>query len=177
MKFLFILFIVMPVAEITLLIKVGQQIGALYTASLVVFTAVVGSFMLRQQGLATLFRAQERMQSGQMPIQEMLEGIFLAVGGALLITPGFITDVFGFLCLIPITRKGLVAFAARNVKVHAAASMHQTQFTHMHGSADFRSSGFRSNDSVGPIEGEFERDKTAQSDSAKKNVEFLKDKR
>lgn len=177
MKFLFILFIVMPVAEITLLIKVGQQIGALYTASLVVFTAVVGSFMLRQQGLATLFRAQERMQSGQMPIQEMLEGIFLAVGGALLITPGFITDVFGFLCLIPITRKGLVAFAARNVKVHAAASMHQTQFTHMHGSAGFRSSGFRSNDSEGPIEGEFERDKTAQSDSAEKNVEFLKDKR
>jgi UPF0716 protein FxsA len=176
MKFLFILFIVMPVAEITLLIKVGQQIGALYTASLVVFTAVVGSFMLRQQGLATLFRAQERMQSGQMPIQEMLEGIFLAVGGALLITPGFITDVFGFLCLIPLTRKGLVAFAARNVKVHAA-SMHQTQFTHMHGSADFRSDNFGSGERDGPIEGEFQRDETAQSDTAKKNVEFLKDKR
>ena len=87
MKFLFILFVVMPVAEITLLIKVGQQIGALYTVSLVVLTAIVGSFMLRQQGLSTLFRAQERMNSGQIPLQEMLEGIFLAVGGALLITP------------------------------------------------------------------------------------------
>jgi len=172
MKFLFVLFIVMPVAEITLLIKVGQQIGALYTASLVVLTALIGSFMLRQQGLATLFRAQERMQSGQMPIQEMLEGIFLAVGGALLITPGFITDVFGFLCLIPVTRKGLVVFAARNVKVHSAASMHQSQFSHMHGSAEFHRGS--QDDS---IEGEFQRDEKGDSTGNKKNVEFFKDKR
>ena len=172
MKFLFVLFIVMPVAEITLLIKVGQQIGALYTASLVVSTALIGSYMLRQQGLATLFRAQERMKSGQMPVQEMLEGIFLAVGGALLITPGFITDVFGFLCLIPVTRKGLVVFAARNVKVHAAASMQQSQFGHMHGSASFHASS-----QDGSIEGEYQRDENGSSEADKKNVEFFKDKR
>jgi UPF0716 protein FxsA len=172
MKFLFVLFIVMPVAEITLLIKVGQQIGALYTASLVVLTALIGSYMLRQQGLATIFRAQERIKSGQMPIQEMLEGIFLAVGGALLITPGFITDVFGFLCLIPVTRKGLVIFAARNVKVHAAASMRQSQFSHMQGSASFHSSSH--DDS---IEGQFQRDENDSAEADKKNVEFFKDKR
>lgn len=172
MKFLFVLFIVMPVAEITLLIKVGQQIGALYTVSLVVLTALVGSFMLRQQGLATLFRAQERIQSGQIPVQEMLEGLFLAVGGALLITPGFITDVFGFLCLIPVTRKGLVILAARNVKVFSAASMHQSSFSHMHGSADFRSG--HQND---PIEGECQHDDGSHSETSKKNVEFFKDKR
>jgi len=172
MKFLFVLFIVMPVAEITLLIKVGQHIGALYTASLVVLTALIGSFMLRQQGLATLFRAQERMQSGQMPIQEMLEGIFLAVGGALLITPGFITDVFGFLCLIPVTRTGLVAFAARNVKVHAAASMHQSQFTHTQGAA-----GFHASSQDDSIEGEFQRDEKGGAAGNEKNVEFFKGKR
>lgn len=163
MKFLFVLFIVMPIVEITLLIKVGQQIGALYTAGLVVLTAFVGSLMLRQQGLSTLFRAQERMNSGQIPLQEMLEGIFLAVGGALLITPGFVTDVFGFLCLIPVTRKGIVRFAGRHIKVHSAASMHQTHFTHMHGSAGFRQGG-----PDDPIEGEFQRDESTKSDSTKK---------
>lgn len=171
MKFLFVLFIVMPIAEITLLIKVGQHIGVLYTASLVVLTALIGSFMLRQQGMATLFRAQERLQSGQIPIQEMLEGIFLAVGGVLLITPGFITDVFGFVCLIPVTRRGMVIFAARHAKVQATASMHQSQYTHRQGAADFNSGSEK-----GPIEGEFQRDETAQSDTTKKNVEFLKDK-
>ncbi|EGG98735.1 CoB--CoM heterodisulfide reductase subunit A [gamma proteobacterium IMCC2047] len=163
MKFLFILFVVMPVAEITLLIKVGQQIGALYTAGLVVFTALVGSVMLRQQGLSTLFRAQERMSSGQIPLQEMLEGIFLAVGGALLITPGFITDVFGFLCLIPVTRKALVRLAGKHIKVQSAATMHQTHFSHMHGSADFQQGH-----SDGPIEGEFQRDDAPESDPTKK---------
>ena len=172
MKFLFVLFIVMPVAEITLLIKVGQQIGALYTVSLVVLTAFIGSLMLRQQGLSTLMRAQDRIQSGQLPLQEMLEGIFLAVGGALLITPGFITDVFGFLCLIPVTRKGIVRLAGRHMKVYSAASMHQTHFTHMHGA-----SGSRPGGPEDPIEGEFQRDETAESDGTKKNVEFLKDKR
>ena len=164
MKFLFVLFVVMPVAEITLLIKVGQQIGALYTAALVVMTAFIGSLMLRQQGLSTLMRAQDRIQAGQLPLQEMLEGIFLAVGGALLITPGFITDVFGFLCLIPMTRKGLVRMAGRHIKVHPAASMH--------GSAGFRADG-----QDDPIEGEFRRDEESGSGAAKKNVEFFDDER
>jgi len=172
MKFLFVLFIVMPVAEITLLIKVGQQIGALYTVGLVVLTALVGSFMLRQQGLSTLFRAQDRIQSGQLPLQEMLEGIFLAVGGALLITPGFITDVFGFMCLLPLTRKGLVRLAARNAQVFSAASMHRTQYTNMYDSTEFRSQG-----SDDPIEGEFRHDEDSRKEASKKNVEFFKDKR
>jgi len=172
MKLLFLLFVVMPVAEITLLIKVGQQIGALYTAALVVLTALIGSFMLRQQGLATLFKAQARVQNGQLPLQEMLEGIFLAVGGALLITPGFITDVFGFLCLIAVTRKALVAFAARHVKVTSAAAMQQGPFHNTHGSASFHGG-----DADEPIEGEFQHDKESASEADKKNVEFFEDKR
>lgn len=105
MRFLFLLFIVVPVIEITLLINVGQAIGAWYTVGLVLLSAFIGVNMLRYQGISTLARAQQRMHEGQIPGNEMVEGVVLAVGGALLLTPGFVTDVVGFLCLIPFTRK------------------------------------------------------------------------
>ena len=105
MRFLFLLFIIVPIVEITLLINVGQAIGAWYTVGLVLLSAFVGVNMLRYQGVSTLARAQSRMNEGQIPGSEMIEGIVLAVGGALLLTPGFVTDVIGFLCLIPFTRQ------------------------------------------------------------------------
>lgn len=119
MKFLFILFVVLPIVEIMVLIEVGSQIGTLNTAALVVLTALIGSLMLRQQGLSTLFRARERIDSGQLPLQEMLEGICLAVGGALLVTPGFVTDAIGFACLLPVSRVALVRIVSRYVVAHA----------------------------------------------------------
>ena len=119
MKFLFILFVVLPIVEIMVLIEVGSQIGTLNTAILVVLTALIGSLMLRQQGLSTLFRARERIDSGQLPLQEMLEGICLAVGGALLVTPGFVTDAIGFACLLPVSRVALVRVVSRYVVAHA----------------------------------------------------------
>ncbi|WP_432697984.1 FxsA family protein [Marinobacterium sp. YM272] len=108
MRFLFILFVVIPIIEITILIQVGQAIGAWYTVGLVLLSAFIGVNMLRYQSLATLGRAQERLNRQEMPGQEMVEGIVLAVGGALLITPGFVTDVIGFSCLIPASRKAFV---------------------------------------------------------------------
>ncbi|WOX06143.1 FxsA family protein [Microbulbifer pacificus] len=96
-----VLFIVLPILEMWLLITVGEKIGALPTIGLVLFTAVVGVALLRRQGISTLMRAQEKMRAGEVPAREMAEGIFLAVGGALLLTPGFITDALGFICLIP----------------------------------------------------------------------------
>lgn len=108
MKFLFLLFIIVPIIEITVLINVGEAIGAWNTVGLVLLSAFVGVNMLRYQGLSTLARAQQRMSQGEMPGQEMVEGIVLAVGGALLVTPGFVTDVIGFSCLIPFTRKAFV---------------------------------------------------------------------
>ena len=107
MRFLFLLFIVVPVIEITLLINVGQAIGAWYTVGLVLLSAFIGVNMLRYQGMSTLARAQQRMNAGQIPGSEMVEGVVLAVGGALLLTPGFVTDVIGFFCLIPFTRQWL----------------------------------------------------------------------
>lgn len=117
MPVLFLLFIVIPLIEITLLINVGQAIGAWYTIGLVLLSAFVGVNMLRRQGLSTLLRARERMDSGQIPAQEMIEGLILAVGGALLITPGFVTDFFGFCCLVPATRRALVGRLRRHFTV------------------------------------------------------------
>ncbi|MGB1238938.1 MAG: FxsA family protein [Pseudomonadales bacterium] len=131
---LFILFIIIPIIEITLLINVGQLIGAWYTVGLVLLSAFIGVNMLRYQGLATLARAQEKMRNGEMPGQEMIEGIVLAVGGALLITPGFFTDIIGFCCLVPFTRIAMVKLARSRFNVGvASAGMHgQTGFSSMH---------------------------------------------
>lgn len=102
------LFLVVPVVEIYFLIEVGSVIGAPLTILLVVATAVIGAFLLRQQGMSTLARFQTSMASGSLPAKEMMEGVLLLLGGALLMTPGFFTDTIGFLCLIPITRQLMV---------------------------------------------------------------------
>ena len=104
-----VIFLVVPIVEIYLLIQVGQVIGALWTVFLVVLTAVVGVWLLKIQGMSTLMRAQEKMQTGQMPAQEMLEGMGLLLAGAFLLTPGFFTDTVGFLLLLPPTRAWLVS--------------------------------------------------------------------
>ena len=104
-----VIFLLVPIVEIYLLIQVGQVIGALWTVFLVVLTAVVGVWLLKIQGMSTLMRAQEKMQTGQMPAQEMLEGMGLLLAGAFLLTPGFFTDTVGFLLLLPPTRAWLVS--------------------------------------------------------------------
>ncbi len=90
-----------------LLITVGGYLGALPTVGLVMLTALIGVALLRRQGLAMLMRAQDNMQRGVLPAQEMAEGIMLAVAGALLLTPGFVTDAFGFALLTPAFRRWL----------------------------------------------------------------------
>ena len=165
MRFLFLLFIVVPIIEITLLINVGQAIGAWNTVGLVLLSAFVGVNMLRYQGLSTLGRAQQRMQSGEIPGKEMVEGIVLAVGGALLLTPGFVTDVIGFLCLIPFTRQRFAKLLFSRFSV-VAMSQHGAQFTsqdqhtvfeddHVTRESHYRPSKGRDNGDV--IDGEFER--------------------
>lgn len=127
MRILFGLFIVLPVLEMWLLIKVGGVIGALPTVGLVLLTAVIGANLLRSQGLHTLTRAQQRLNSGELPATEMLEGIFLAVGGALLLTPGFVTDAVGFCCLLPALRRGLIAAMLKRGMVQMSGASMYTQ--------------------------------------------------
>ncbi|MCP4431686.1 MAG: FxsA family protein [Gammaproteobacteria bacterium] len=127
-----LIFLVVPVIEIFLLIQVGEVIGAWWTVGLVILTAVIGVNLLRYQGISTLMRAQEKMRSGQMPAQEMLEGIGLIVAGAFLLTPGFFTDGIGFCLLIPPIRRILVAGIVSKMTVSG-------QFVHGAGSATPRS--------------------------------------
>ncbi|GAB4289926.1 MAG: FxsA family protein [Methylophaga sp.] len=113
-RFLFLLFLLVPLIEIYFLIQVGKVIGAGWTVFLVVGTAVLGAFLLRLQGFSTLQRAQTVMASGQIPAVEMLEGLTLLISGALLLTPGFVTDALGFMLLIPPVRQGLIRQMLKN---------------------------------------------------------------
>lgn len=122
MRPLLLLFIVLPILEMWVLISVGEQIGALPTIGLVLLTAVIGLALLKRQGISTVMRAQQKMQAGEMPAREMAEGIFLAVGGALLLTPGFITDAFGFACLVPGVRQLIIGKLLGHVVVVRGAS-------------------------------------------------------
>lgn len=97
------------------------MIGLLSTVLLVLITAIVGTFLLRQQGLSLLFSAQQQVAKGHLPAETMVEGVAVAVGGALLLTPGFLTDAIGFACLIPWTRRALVAFVKQRVTVAGAS--------------------------------------------------------
>ena len=93
---IFLLFIFIPIIEISIFILIGSEIGILNTIAIILLTALVGIYLVRKQGLSLLFNAQRNMAQGIFPTQEIKGGIFLLVSGLLLITPGFFTDCFGF---------------------------------------------------------------------------------
>ena len=142
-----LIFFLTPIAEMYLLIEVGGYIGALPTIALVMLTAVIGVGLLRVQGLATLTRGLARLDGGQLPAREVVEGLLLAIAGALLLTPGFVTDTVGFLLLTPMVRARVADHVLARVTVTAAG---------IHGAG--MGSGFRCGPERGPgsaIEGEF----------------------
>lgn len=110
---LLLLFIVLPLLEIWVLLKVGAVIGAGATILLVIATAIAGTLLLKQQGFAILGEYQKALMQGRIPAGELVEGAALVFGGALLLTPGFITDSIGFLCLLPFTRRPLIRALVR----------------------------------------------------------------
>lgn len=120
-----VIFLIIPIIEVYLLIEVGSVIGAGWTILLIVLTAIIGVNLLRQQGISTLMRANQAMSQGQVPAMEMMEGLFLAVGGALLITPGFFTDAIGFICLLPFTRRGIIQRLLLNSTFKSSYTVHQ----------------------------------------------------
>ncbi len=125
-------FLLVPLVEIYLLIKVGSLIGALPTVFLVVFTAVLGAWLLRLQGFATLGRVRQTLARGELPAIELLEGVVLVISGALLLTPGFFTDTLGFLGLIPAVRRTVILWFLRrglagSVRTHHAESKRYTE--------------------------------------------------
>ncbi len=108
MKTLLLIFLAIPLLEIYLLIEVGSALGAGTTIFLVVFTAVLGAFLVRTQGFSTLARVQTQLARAQIPAIEIMEGLFLFVAGALLLTPGFFTDTIGFIFLTPPLRRLII---------------------------------------------------------------------
>ena len=117
-RILFLLFVAVPLIEIYFLIRIGQHIGALSTILLCILTAALGAILLRIQGMLTLLSAREKLRQGEIPADNLLEGLILLITGVLLLTPGFVTDVIGFLCLVPSLRS-LLALKLLHQAFHA----------------------------------------------------------
>lgn len=130
---LLLLFILVPMAEIALFIQVGDRIGLGWTLAIVVLTAFIGTALVRNQGLAVWARANQAMAENRMPLEEVFTGLCLLVAGALLLTPGFLTDTIGFCLLIPPIRaflgRGLWDLLKSRGGVHTYTTMRDT---HMH---------------------------------------------
>ena len=112
---LIVVFIVVPLAELYVIIQVGQAIGALPTIAILLLDSVLGSMLLRAQGRAAWRRFNEALAAGRMPHREVVDGVLVIFGGAFLITPGFITDVVGVFLLLPPTRALVRAWLARRL--------------------------------------------------------------
>ncbi|MDD5228340.1 MAG: FxsA family protein [Methylococcales bacterium] len=111
---LFITIVVVSFLELYVLIAVGNVLGAFPTIFLIIASAALGSFLLKQQGLATWQRFQTTMARQEVPAYELFEGFLILLGGALLLTPGFITDVVGLICLLPVLRQKIIAYAMKH---------------------------------------------------------------
>jgi UPF0716 protein FxsA len=119
---LLLLFFTIPLLEITVLLQVGSAIGVLPTIAMVVLTAVIGAGLIRAQGIATLGRVRLELERGELPAVGIIEAAMLLVAGALLLTPGFVTDAIGFLILVPpLRRRAIRAFLLRRVVIPGAA--------------------------------------------------------
>ena len=112
------LFIGIPILEIAIFIEVGSRIGVFPTVAITIATAFAGTLMLRAQGLATLARARAQMDRGEMPREELFDGLCLLIAGACLLTPGFFTDALGLLLFVPAVRRLL----RRTIAAHIARS-------------------------------------------------------
>ena len=116
MNTVLLLIILVPILEIYLFIKIGSQIGAFTTISLIFLTAIIGVYYARYEGLNTLRSGVSQLYKNQMPLFELMSGAALAVAAFLLILPGFATDLLGFLIVFPFTRKIIFNLFAKNKK-------------------------------------------------------------
>jgi UPF0716 protein FxsA len=131
-RLLFVLFIIIPIIEISVLMQVGELLGLWPTIGIVILSAWIGAKYVRQQGLATLHSVQSKMAEGEMPSSEIVTGLMLLIAGVLLVTPGFVTDIFGLSLLVPSVRQMIAASVQKHINVNghvvgnsAGASFHQ----------------------------------------------------
>jgi UPF0716 protein FxsA len=121
---LFILFVVLPIAEIMLLINVSASIGGWNTFLIVIITAAFGAYFVRQQGFSLIQQIQTKLSTNKTPSTEMAEALLLLVAGVLLITPGFITDILGFLFTLPFSRAPIAKFLITKMPIKQAGNVH-----------------------------------------------------
>ncbi|REJ82711.1 MAG: FxsA family protein [Acidobacteria bacterium] len=105
MAWLLLLFVALPLVELALLLQIGKVVGALPTVALVVFTGALGAFLARRQGLGVLRQIREQTAEGRVPASPIVDGVLILIAAAVLVTPGVITDLFGFFCLVPAGRR------------------------------------------------------------------------
>ncbi len=117
-RVLFVLFIIIPIIEISVLMQVGELLGMWPTIGIVIFSAWLGAKYVRQQGIATLQSVQAKIAQGEIPSNEIVTGLMLLVAGVLLVTPGFVTDVFGLLLLVPNVRQAIAISVQKHIKVN-----------------------------------------------------------
>ena len=113
---LFLLFMLVPVIELALLIKIGSLIGTFNTIAIVILTAIIGAYMVKLEGMGVMYRIQRNIQEGIFPAEELINGMMILIAGALLLTPGFFTDVTGFLIVFPVSRNFIKKIAKRYIE-------------------------------------------------------------
>jgi UPF0716 protein FxsA len=126
---LVLIFIVVPIAELYVIIQVGEAIGVVPTLVILLADAVLGSMLLRHQGRAAWVRFNRALAEGRLPHKEVFDGVLVIFGGALLITPGFLTDILGLILLIPPTRALIRAASSRFVRRRLAMGAGATMWT------------------------------------------------
>ncbi|WP_409302130.1 FxsA family protein [Peribacillus sp. SCS-155] len=105
MRYMLLFLIVIPAIEIAVLIQSGRIIGAFPTVLMIIATGIIGAYLAKQQGLEVIRKAQEQMRYGQLPGDALLDGVCILIGGTLLLSPGFVTDLIGLVLLLPPTRR------------------------------------------------------------------------
>ena len=123
-RILFLLFIIIPIVEISVLIQVGSVLGFWPTIAIVILTAWLGAKYVKQQGLATLRAVQEKTVMGQVPSEEIISGVMLLVAGVVLVTPGFVTDIIGLALLVPMVRKSFISSLQKHFVISANSNVH-----------------------------------------------------
>ncbi len=114
--FLVLLFIAVPLVELYVIVETARSIGTLETIGLLIVVSVVGAWMVKAQGLAVLWRVRSKLAEGQMPGRELVDGALVLFAGALMLTPGFVTDAVGLLLLFPPTRMAIRPFVVRRFR-------------------------------------------------------------
>ncbi|WP_448565503.1 FxsA family protein [Thalassotalea ganghwensis] len=155
-RILFLLFIIVPIIEISLLIQVGSFLGFWPTMAIVIVTAWFGAKYVKQQGMATLRSVQEKTAMGQVPSDDIISGVLLLVAGVVLVTPGFVTDIIGLALLVPVVRKSLILKLQKHFVASANTHVHfHTTSQHFYQESDVPEQGKAHQGKT--LDGEYER--------------------